>query len=109
MPEGHRRDERAEAQLPRDGGERGEGCPAVERAVRVGRVEAEVVVGAEERPAAVPLARPREGDPLIPGPALLAFDHQRETHERERLIEPLRALEAAVLLNGAVDALDDAR
>jgi hypothetical protein len=75
------RDERPEAQGGRDGAERRERRPRVER-TSLGMVatELQVVVGAKERRNPMLLTSPRKRDPLRPGNTLLALDHQAELH-----------------------------
>src|SRR3954447_19370327 len=78
--EGRRRDQGPEAKRRRSRGEPGERRPRVVRDV-AGLVRLrDVVVGAEERLDAVRLARVGEVAPLLPGDALLSFDHQCDAH-----------------------------
>src|SRR3954453_665551 len=60
------RDESPDAQRGRDRAQRRHGAPGVERATLGVLVDGEVVVGAEERVEAEPLARLRERDPVGP-------------------------------------------
>src|SRR5581483_8269160 len=78
--EGDRRDERAEADRARDRCEAADRAPGVECSVRVAAHDRAVVVGAEEGVELRVLRRACERDPLRPGDALLALDHQREPH-----------------------------
>src|SRR4029077_7172287 len=79
-PEGRRRDHRAQPDPFRHGGEPGECRPGVERAA-AGQVEDRlVVVGAEETLETVLLAGAGERNPVVPGDALLALDHQADAH-----------------------------
>ena len=80
VAERDRGDERAEPQRARVRGERRERRPRVERAALLHVIEVELVVGAEQRRHAVRLARLRERQPLGPGDAVLALDHQAEVH-----------------------------
>ena len=80
MPEGDRRDERAEPDpLGRDsqGRQRREG---VERRSLAPTDDGEIVVGAEQPLEPAPLARVGEREPLVPGDALLPLDHQAKPH-----------------------------
>ncbi len=61
------------------GGESGERGPGVE-GNRVGADDRRVVVGAEEALEAVLLRESRKAHPVVPGHALLAFDHQGDSH-----------------------------
>jgi hypothetical protein len=79
MPECHGGDERAELQRRRACREARDRRPRIEH--RPALVKArDVVIGTEERLDAVLFARVGERDPMLPGDALLAFDHQREPH-----------------------------
>ena len=79
-PERDGRDHRAEPDPLGDRREPGERRPGVERAGRVAADDRAVVVGAEEPVEAGCLGGVRERDPLLPGDALLALDHQADAH-----------------------------
>jgi hypothetical protein len=81
-PERHRRHERAEADRGGDGGEAGEVGPGVGGPALTVPHHAEVMVRGEDRIEPEPLGMRGGGHPLGPGDALLAFEHEAETHER---------------------------
>ena len=80
MAERGRRDQRPEPQLGRDRGQRAERSPGVERSASADAVDRPVVIRAEQRLEAEPLARLGERDPVLPGHVLLALDHHGEAH-----------------------------
>ncbi len=80
VPEGGRGDQRAQADAAGPGGQRGQGGPGVERPALGIAHQRPVVVGAEQALQAVLLARPGQGEPLLPGDVLLALDHQADPH-----------------------------
>jgi hypothetical protein len=81
MAERDRRDQHAEAQPGRDGCKSGERRPRLERAALLVPHDREVVIRPEQRADAVLLAGPCQRDPLSPGHALLALDHQLQLHD----------------------------
>ena len=83
MPEGRRRDERAEADSLRDRREPGERRPGIER-VGVGSDDRRVVVGAEEALEPVLFGEAGQAHPVVPGDALLPLDHQTDAHRSLR-------------------------
>src|SRR4051794_19596774 len=80
VAERDRGDERAEADAGRDGRETADGSPRVERSGGIAASDRAVVVGAEERVELRVLGRARERDPLRPGDAFLALDHEGDPH-----------------------------
>ena len=82
MAERGGRHERAEPQRVRHRGEPGDRPPGVQRAARLAAEHGQVVVGAEERLEAEPLARAGQLEPVLPGDVLLALDHHGEAHGR---------------------------
>src|SRR5829696_7750939 len=80
MAEGRGRDKRAESQGGGHGGEPGQRRPGIERATLLRSHDRAVMVRAEQRLVPVLLARAGEREPVVPGHALLTFDHHAESH-----------------------------
>ena len=74
------RDQCAEPDPRRHRGEAGERCPRIERARGLPTDDRAVVVGAEQPVEVRLLGRAGQRDPLLPGDALLPFDHQADAH-----------------------------
>ena len=92
MAEARRRDHRAQPQRGRPRGERVDRPPGVERAALALPHDGDVVVRTEERLDPRALAGIGQRDPVLPGHILLAFDHQRDPHDRESYpLAPCRA------------------
>jgi hypothetical protein len=77
---GDRRDERPEPEALGHGGKRGDRRPGIQRDARRILEDGLVVVGAEERFDPALLAGARKRQPVLPGDAFLAFDHQGNPH-----------------------------
>ena len=90
MAEARRRDHRPQPQRRGPRGERVDRPPGVERAPLALADHGDVVVRTEERLDPRALAGIGQRDPVLPGHVFLAFDHQRELHDRESY--PLRAV-----------------
>jgi hypothetical protein len=71
---------RAEPDPLRHGGESRERGPRVERTTFTRPIERQVVIRAEQPVEASSLTHASEVDPLLPGDALLAFDHQADLY-----------------------------
>jgi hypothetical protein len=80
MAERDRRDHRAEPDPLRHGGEPRERRPRVERPSFARPIERQVVIGTEQPLEAPCLTDASEVHPLLPGDALLPFDHHADLH-----------------------------
>ena len=80
MPEGRRRDHRAEPDTTRDRRQAGKRRPRVV-SIGVRPDDRRVVIRAEEPLEPVLLGHPREAHPVVPGDTLLTLDHQADPHE----------------------------
>src|SRR5215207_788970 len=80
MAEGRGRDKRAEPQGGGHGGEPGQRRPGIEGTTLLLPHDRAVMVRPKQRLVPVLLARTDEREPVVPGHALLTFDHHAESH-----------------------------
>ena len=82
VPERDRRHERAEADALGTRGKGGEGHPGVHRTGGVATQDRAVVIGAEHAVEPCGLGGERQREELLPGDALLAFEHEADAHRQ---------------------------